>query len=286
MSMYLLARVRRTVRRCVPSFCACGGLVGAALLVTPGTGAAQTHGRVSSALALVEAPAAPAHPRAAASSGRVRVMSPQDRRLLPLAQGLVPLANAIDASMALNSLLTFQVMDCDGRSPYYHPRSQTIVVCADFLQSVNALFQSYRNGDQLASSAIGFTVLHELGHAIVHIQGLPIAGREEDAADQFAAYFALMVGEPDYVQPLAAAAMFDELSRSSRSVSDALQAGDHGLPRQRMYNLRCWAYGANPARLAAIVTEGLLPVDRAERCMAEAARLERSWSALLEGTIK
>ena len=49
-----------------------------------------------------------------------------------------------------------------------------------------------------------------------------------------------------------------------RSIED--YANEHGTPAQRAYNDMCIAYGADPKLFADFVSQGYLPMDRAEFC--------------------
>ena len=51
--------------------------------------------------------------------------------------------------------------------------------------------QGRDEGDHYLRGVCVIGVLHELGHALFHKYDIPLFGREEDAADQFAAYFML-----------------------------------------------------------------------------------------------
>jgi len=219
-------------------------------------------------------------------SGRVRILEPRNPAHREMAKALVPFATAIDKSMELRGELAFSVADCEGGSPFYHPASQTIVVCEDAMTAVGRLFAGRRSEAELSTGAQEFILLHELGHALIHIQQLPVVGREEDAADQFAVHYSLGRESGGLVRVLAAAEFFGAMSDRSGFVSDREAAGEHATPRQRMFNLRCWAYGASPSRLEWVVTDGLLPESRAARCPTEVAALDRAWSALLRGTVR
>ncbi|TWO71454.1 hypothetical protein FN976_11095 [Caenimonas sedimenti] len=56
-------------------------------------------------------------------------------------------------------------------------------------------------------------------------------------------------------------------------------ADEHSLDGQRIYNLACWALGAEPGRGQSAARFVGLPVERAERCGAEYARLEEGMRA-------
>jgi len=56
-----------------------------------------------------------------------------------------------------------------------------------------------------------------------------------------------------------------------------LMSNEHSLDQQRVYNLACWAYGANSlSGLDAARAVGL-PEDRARRCHGEYASLDRAF---------
>ena len=112
------------------------------------------------------------------------------------------------------------------------------------------------------------TVLHEFGHALFEILKIPVFGREEDAADQVAAYITLQLGKIEarrliggtanaYLAELKAAAMPNTLKQ---------YADVHGTPAQRLFNLLCIAYGADPKLFGDLTAKGYLPPERAENC--------------------
>ena len=112
------------------------------------------------------------------------------------------------------------------------------------------------------------TVLHEFGHALFEILKIPVFGREEDAADQVAAYITLQLGKIEarrliggtanaYLAEVKAAAMPNTLKQ---------YADVHGTPAQRLFNLLCIAYGADPKLFGDLTAKGYLPPERAENC--------------------
>jgi hypothetical protein len=48
-----------------------------------------------------------------------------------------------------------------------------------------------------------------------------------------------------------------------------------------MFNLLCWAYGADPEMNADLVDNELLPQERAGQCEDEYDRMSYAWSTLL-----
>ena len=117
------------------------------------------------------------------------------------------------------------------------------------------------NHDEAVYGALWAILFHESGHAIFDMLHAPVFGREEDAADQFAAYLALRfndVNRPDIALSMIrgfgffwyhnsdqvadanapTGATFEELKSRLISYSD-----EHGSNEQRFYNILCLAYG-------------------------------------------
>jgi hypothetical protein len=136
------------------------------------------------------------------------------------------------------------------------------------------------------------TVYHELGHAVISLYDLPVTGREEDVADQLAAFAIL---EPnavlkDFPDPSRVAGHYAEMFKlwaAKRGTADQTDfAAEHSLNETRMYNLKCWIYGSDPAAHAGMITDGRLPEDRATGCQEEYQQLSRAWSTLLAPYLK
>jgi Putative metallopeptidase len=109
-------------------------------------------------------------------------------------------------------------------------------------------------------------VLHELAHAIFDLKKVPILGREEDAADQLAAYMLLQLGEQEARRTITSiAAMYaSEAKEAPPKLTDF--ANEHGVPAQRLYNILCLSYGKDPKMFGDLVEKGYLPHERAELC--------------------
>jgi hypothetical protein len=178
----------------------------------------------------------------------------------------------------LPASLTIDLLSCDGGASY---RSGTnhIVVCRSF---VRRLYRDARRGHSLgealndARDGLRFVIGHEVGHALIDTYRLPVLGREEDAADQFAAFQFLEHGRP---LPLMSMINHYYLQEREQGVS-AEDFGDvHSVGPQRLANLNCWLYGSDTGRFSSFGDD--LPRARREGCHAEYARLSASWSALL-----
>jgi hypothetical protein len=127
------------------------------------------------------------------------------------------------------------------------------------------------------------TFLHEIGHAIFSLLKVPVLGREEDAADAFAAYIALQYGNNNvrklilgYAYQYKAAEQSEKGEPLSEKLSDA-----HGMAAQRFFNLLCLAYGADRRLFADFIDKGRLPKDRAESCEEEYEQAAFAFRTLL-----
>jgi len=133
------------------------------------------------------------------------------------------------------------------------------------------------------------TVLHEFAHAMFDMFYTPIFGREEDAADQLAAYLYLQLGE-DEARRLILGTTYNYLvvetrdEDSAQTVEEFIEdsAETHSLPAQRAYNLLCMAYGANPKLFADLVSNEYLPEHRVEFCEEEYEQVQQAYFDLIE----
>ncbi len=152
--------------------------------------------------------------------------------------------------------------ECGGNTDaYYDPDAHEITVCYDLLDGYYYLFsrelkaRTARN--EAAKDATVAVFLHEIAHALIDGWQLPITGREEDAADQFATLW-LINGMPEGEQM-------------------ALNSADE----QRFYDRICLLYGHNPERYEYLIANGTLPAGRASECEEDYARINKSWQTLL-----
>jgi hypothetical protein len=138
--------------------------------------------------------------------------------------------------------------------------------------------------DSFVASNIIATFYHEAGHAVIDVAGLPVLGREEDAADTLMSLLIERLWDPaaalyilydvTWAYELAIAEAGDEISEESF-------AGVHGLDQQRYYNAVCLFVGADPAERQPVAEELGLPESRAEGCEYEFYASEEAWATLL-----
>ncbi|BBX04711.1 hypothetical protein BST36_08130 [Mycolicibacterium moriokaense] len=204
-------------------------------------------------------------------------------------QMLEDLADDVNESLNLPHDVTLRGAQCGTPNAYWSESDNAITMCYEDTDWSLDAFTKAGDSDPL-KSALGSeytTFYHELAHMATSIYDLPITGREEDAADQAAAYLLLTPGEDgqdpesvDAVKDFARA--FAVLAEVQTEFSAEDMADEHSLNLQRVYNLECWIYGSNPEANGDLVANGQLPQDRAERCPEEWEQIDQAWSTLLE----
>lgn len=129
-----------------------------------------------------------------------------------------------------------------------------------------------------------FMLYHEVGHAMISEFRLPVLGREEDAADQFATV--LLAPTADDPNEAATRHLLDAMDgwfRSSQqtALDEVAWWDEHGPDQQRGYGIACLLYGSDPDAFGTVADEIELPEARRETCAGDYATASRSWASLL-----
>jgi len=169
--------------------------------------------------------------------------------------------------------LMLRVAGCDGVANAWY-ENEAITVCYELLTEIqkNAPKQDLPIGISRVDTMLGPALdvfLHETGHAVFHMLQIPVLGREEDAADQFAAYVMLRLGKDDARRMILGSAYgYNIQMPQGPHVTVPLNAfsDEHSLPAQRAFNVLCIAYGADKKLFADVVEKDFLPKKRAEGC--------------------
>lgn len=180
-----------------------------------------------------------------------------------------------------------EVAPCDGR------------VNAQFWQNVIKVCYEYfdwiwRNAPKDAQSGlskrdamIGPAVdvfLHEVGHAVLQLNDIPLLGNEEDAADYIATFLILQFPDDDARRLIMGASYIfgkDALRDQQRAPELTELAGRHSLPAQRYFNRLCMAYGRDPMLYADAVARGMLTPQRAQHCAYEYSYISDAFRRLV-----
>ena len=108
--------------------------------------------------------------------------------------------------------------------------------------------------------------LHEAGHAVFDIEGIPRLGKEEDAADQIAAFIMLQFGTD--VARVMVKGSYNLWRHMHGIYGPGAAAGSHSLNLQRSHNYLCVGYGGHPEALRDLADRWLNEA-RKENCAAE-----------------
>jgi hypothetical protein len=183
--------------------------------------------------------------------------------------------------------------DCKGPNSYYSPEEYKLRLCYSwfdyleneasveykrkpdepFTDSTPGLIPGFTRAEVIIGGTVGVT-LHEMGHAIFHIQGIPRLGREEDAADQIAAFMMMQFGKSVALTTIKGTYNVwhhfhaVDLRNSKGALSPSEEADVHSLSGQRAINFLCIAYGGDPATFKQLA-DTLLPPVRKPNCANE-----------------
>lgn len=189
--------------------------------------------------------------------------------------------------VSLPKKLRISLAGCDGEADAFYDDA-TITICYEFVSELikNMPQEPLPGGIAPFDAVIGpmFEVsLHEFAHALFDILELPVLGREEDAADQVAAYALLQFGDSEARRLIVGTAFaynMDE-KKTDPCRSREYYADEHGTPAQRFFNVLCIAYGADKKLFGDIVSKGFLPESRAEFCEEEYEQVQDAVDLLI-----
>lgn len=186
-------------------------------------------------------------------------------------------ARAAETTFKLPNNFSIVTKECGDINAYWDKIKKELIMCYELIDYTYQLEGGNLTGNR-GKNILNFVFFHELAHALIDILNLPITGREEDAADQFATTLLLAKNDDNTLSAVDASLFF---------LSDSTQAGlerywsEHSLDIQRFYNILCWAYGLNPTQTKFVVDGGQLPVERTLRCQEEYTQMSTAWERIL-----
>jgi len=141
-----------------------------------------------------------------------------------------------------------------------------------------------RSTTEFATGNMLFVLLHEMAHGLIADLGLPVLGREEDAADAFATVAMLEMKTEFTHRTLVNAAKAWMISdRRSREAGEPMVYYDvHGLDLQRAYNIVCLMVGSDPDLFEDLANEVNLPEERRDSCAGDYSNASWSWNKALQ----
>ncbi len=146
--------------------------------------------------------------------------------------------------------LTVKITDvdqCQGLpNAWFSPSERTVSICYQYIDWYRRLAPRDPTPERMrAQDAIVGPFLevlfHELGHAVFYLYKVPLFGREEDAADQIAAYLLTQFGEDVARRTLLGAAYFYDKTGKVPDKNSVRRHAQHGLAallHQSLHRLR------------------------------------------------
>jgi hypothetical protein len=140
---------------------------------------------------------------------------------------------------------------CDRESRPYEPGGP-VTICYEYVHQLEKFASRIPAGERTPrgvrrEDAVvgGFVqiVLHEMSLVVFDMIGVPVWGRERDAADKLAGFLMLQFGTDTARKLLNGAAYFFEASDRTWTGSDF--SDERGTEAQRFYNYLCIAYGGD-----------------------------------------
>ena len=211
-------------------------------------------------------------------------------------------AYLVNSSLHLKSDIGVGFESCGQVNALFDRQKHSIIICYEFVDMVVKTAYDDKDGlmklpkEQFSKVIDGLmwgVFLHELGHALIHTNNVPVTGREEDVADQFSVWFAvnfLDLNKTPVISPkiwlwsrLAQARNIPTMTEDERR---RFMSNEHSLDEQRIYNLACWALGTGSEGGAKTAAYARLPEERAQRCPAEYAQVDFAMKSLFKKYFK
>jgi hypothetical protein len=177
--------------------------------------------------------------------------------------------------------LNIRTVSCGVSNAWYQrvDNVPTVSICYEYLEEIwQSMPEETKEvmGETMKDAVCGqlfFAVAHELGHAMFDIFDVPVFGRQEDAADEFATFIMLQFGGEQALQLIDGAAygyhayIKDLSTKPQVTLPLAAFSSDHGAPEERYFNLICIAYGYDERLFMGAMDK--IPASRARKCKFE-----------------
>ena len=120
-----------------------------------------------------------------------------------------------------------------------------------------------KDSAEFVTGNVLFVLGHETAHALISEFGIPVLGREEDAADALAAIISLKMSNAfaDRVVYNAARGWFLSDQRDRKQGIPNSFYDEHGMDLQRAYNIVCLMVGGAPDKFDKLANEVKLPEE-------------------------
>ncbi|MGF1681475.1 DUF4344 domain-containing metallopeptidase [Photobacterium minamisatsumaniensis] len=127
------------------------------------------------------------------------------------------------------------------------------------------------------------TLLHELGHAYIAVNSIPVLGKEEDAVDSFATIVLLNFVDNGDAIAISAADLFALEDEEIEHFENLDFIDEHSLDIQRFYYTLCLVYGSDPESHPQLLDdiEKQFKTEQEDICIEEFERVSTNWFTYL-----
>jgi hypothetical protein len=176
--------------------------------------------------------------------------------------------------------------ECKEPNAFYNPPNWRIDICYEMIELIekvapqpNNPVDGFTHDEVVIGSFVG-VLIHEVGHAVFDMFNVPVFGREEDAADEMAAFLAVQFNKQvAHTVTRGFAFLWRAAGRMGGEPKDwADYSDEHGASQQRYYNVLCMGYGADPQLFKDFIDKGWLPKERAAGCAAEYQQVRQAFA--------
>jgi hypothetical protein len=196
-------------------------------------------------------------------------------------QVLDAVVNDFNNTLALPNDIEIHFEECDTKNAFYYADTKQITVCYELIYDYVEKSDLDISFDKKIEEATVFTMLHELGHALVDQLQIPITGKEENAVDEFAMMMLLDANNTSAID-LALEGVFqfyyDAIDETSVDYSD-----QHAPSMERYFDLLSIYCGAGHDSTNYYVgqEDWQLSQARSEQSVAEYEKKRLAWDTLL-----
>jgi putative metallopeptidase DUF4344 len=178
--------------------------------------------------------------------------------------------SAFLSPLKLPRTLRVRTKPCGEVNAFYDPDEWTVNICYEWIDATETMApqgtspEGFSRQEVIVGGFVG-VVLHEMGHAVNDLLGIPVLGREEDTADQVAGFIMLQFG-PEVARTAIKGMAYVWLTFAREG--GAAYWDVHSTAAQRFYNFLCIGYGGKPEAFKDF-TDRWLTKERLDSCAQE-----------------
>lgn len=185
----------------------------------------------------------------------------------------------LGSALKLPRELPIRYQDYGALNAVYDPNNHQVTMGYEICDHAFKVFREagYDSGEatKLAIGAFTFVLLHEFGHAMISELELPVTGREEDCADEFATWVCANLLPNEGPQVARSGALFFFYMGKNRSAGSFPWFDEHSFDLQRAYRIAADINAHYPNSVPEITRS--IPKERLREAVALKAEKKSHW---------